>query len=171
MIEVGNVYVKLAGKEAGLKAVVVDKVDDNFVLVDGEVKRRRCNINHLKPLNIKLDIKPKSSTAIVKAALDKQGLLGVKVKVKKEKPKKVKAPRPKKQKIVKQPELKAEAKPKPAIKPKPAAKKAVKPAAKPKAKPAVKKAKPKPAAKKKAKPAVKKAKPKPAAKKKAKAKK
>jgi large subunit ribosomal protein L14e len=61
-IEVGRICVKLAGRETGLRCVIVDVMDKSFVLVTGPkkvtgVKRRRVNINHVKPLEDKLDIK------------------------------------------------------------------------------------------------------------------
>lgn len=57
MIEIGRLCIKLAGREAGKKAVIVDILDGNFVLIDGNVKRRKCNINHLELLSEKMDIK------------------------------------------------------------------------------------------------------------------
>jgi large subunit ribosomal protein L14e len=61
-IEVGRVCVKLSGREAGRKCVIVDLIDKTFVLVTGPksvtgVKRRRANTNHVEPLADKLDIK------------------------------------------------------------------------------------------------------------------
>lgn len=61
-IEVGRIYVKLAGREAGKKCVIVDIIDKNFVLITGPktvtgVKRRRANINHIEPLQDKIKIK------------------------------------------------------------------------------------------------------------------
>ena len=47
-LEIGQVCIKTAGREAGLICVVVDKIDENFVLVDGQVRRRKCNVLHLK---------------------------------------------------------------------------------------------------------------------------
>jgi large subunit ribosomal protein L14e len=60
-IEVGRICVKLAGREAGKKCVVVDVVDKSFVLITGPknltgVKRRRANINHIEPLQEKITI-------------------------------------------------------------------------------------------------------------------
>lgn len=58
-MEVGRVCVKIAGREAGKKCVVVEKVDDTYVVVVGKgVKRRRCNLKHLEPLPLKLDLPP-----------------------------------------------------------------------------------------------------------------
>lgn len=55
-MEVGRVCVKIAGKESGRVCVVVEKIDENFVIVDGFVKRRRCNIKHLEPLPYKIEV-------------------------------------------------------------------------------------------------------------------
>jgi len=61
-IEVGRICVKLTGREAGRKCVIVDVIDKSFVLVTGPktvtgIKRRRANINHVEPLQDKIDIK------------------------------------------------------------------------------------------------------------------
>ena len=50
MIDVGRVCVKLAGRDAGNKCIIVDVIDNNFVMIDGAVRRKRCNIRHLEPL-------------------------------------------------------------------------------------------------------------------------
>ncbi len=74
-IEVGRVCIKTAGREAGKVCVIVDVLDKNFVVVDGLVKRRRCNIKHLEPTEKKVDIQQGASTEEVKLALDAAGLL------------------------------------------------------------------------------------------------
>jgi len=61
-IEVGRICVKIAGREAGRRCVIVDVVDKNFILITGPqkvsgVKRRRVNVNHLEPTQTKIDIK------------------------------------------------------------------------------------------------------------------
>jgi large subunit ribosomal protein L14e len=71
-VEIGRVCVKIAGREAGKKCVVVEKVDKNFVVIDSPfVKRRRCNIRHLEPLDIVVDIKEGASSKEVEEALRK----------------------------------------------------------------------------------------------------
>jgi len=56
-IEVGRVCVKTAGREAGEKCVIIELIDENFVeVVGGSVKNRRCNINHLEPLEETLEV-------------------------------------------------------------------------------------------------------------------
>ncbi len=103
MIEIGRICVKLVGREAGKKAIIVDIIDNNFVLIDGNVKRRKCNIDHIEILPEKFDIKKGASTEEIKKIFKEKGILEEKepkVKNKKprkggEKPKKI---RPRKQK-------------------------------------------------------------------------
>jgi len=61
LIDIGRIVVILRGRRAGKKAVVVDIIDENFVLITGPkelngVKRRRMNIDHIMPLNFKVEI-------------------------------------------------------------------------------------------------------------------
>ncbi len=80
VFDVGRVCVKIAGREAGRKCVVVDIIDDNFVLVTGPkaltgVKRRRANVRHLEPTPHRVDIPRGASDDEVVKALEKAGLL------------------------------------------------------------------------------------------------
>lgn len=73
--DIGTVCVKLLGREAGYRCVVVEVIDKNFALIDGlKVRRRRCNFNHLAPTKDKIDIKTGASTKNVKKAIDKAKL-------------------------------------------------------------------------------------------------
>lgn len=77
-VEVGRICVKIAGREAGRKCVVVDVIDKNFALITGPkqltgVKRRRVNINHVEPTTEKIDIKRGASDEEVVKALEKAG--------------------------------------------------------------------------------------------------
>ncbi|MEK6869819.1 MAG: 50S ribosomal protein L14e [Nanoarchaeota archaeon] len=74
MIEIGRLCVKLAGRDAGLKCVVVDILDDKFVLIDGETRRRKCNILHIEPLKDVLKIKKKASHEEINKEFEKLGL-------------------------------------------------------------------------------------------------
>ena len=61
-LNVGTVCMKVAGKEGGSVCTVIKPFDKTFVMVTGPklvtgIKRRRCNIEHLEPTEIKLDIK------------------------------------------------------------------------------------------------------------------
>jgi len=72
-LEIGQVCVKTAGKEAGSVCVIVEKLDENFVLIDGQVKRRKCNVLHLKTLDKKLEIKKNESSETIKRELKALG--------------------------------------------------------------------------------------------------
>ncbi len=61
MIEIGRLCIKIAGRDAGKKCVVVDVIDDNTVLIDGETRRRNCNIKHIEPLKETIKIKKGAS--------------------------------------------------------------------------------------------------------------
>ena len=74
-MDVGRVCVKIVGREAGRKCVVVSTIDDNFVLVDSpEVRRRRCNVRHLKPMGERVDLTKGASSGNVEKALKKAGV-------------------------------------------------------------------------------------------------
>jgi len=79
-IEVGRICVKQAGRENGKKCVVIDVMDKSFVLVTGPkkvtgVKRRRVNINHVMPLQEKIEVKRGASDEEVAQILDDEGKL------------------------------------------------------------------------------------------------
>ena len=66
---VGRVCIKLAGRDAGKKCVVVNVVDEAFVLVDGETRRRKVNIRHLEPMDQIVDVADNATTDVVAKAL------------------------------------------------------------------------------------------------------
>ncbi len=66
-IEVGRICVKIAGREAGEKCVIVEVIDDKFVEVVGTaMKNRKCNIKHLEPVDQTMEIKSDDVEAIKK---------------------------------------------------------------------------------------------------------
>ncbi len=91
MFEVGHLCVKIAGRDAGKKCLIVDIVDENHVLIDGETRRRKCNVNHLEVLDQIIKIKKGASHDEVLKEMEKLGLKGrkTKAKPKTERPKKV----------------------------------------------------------------------------------
>ena len=77
-IEVGRVCVKVAGRDAGRRCVVVDLIDKNFVLITGPkdlsgVKRKRVNINHIKATADRIDIAKGESDENVAKTLEVAG--------------------------------------------------------------------------------------------------
>ncbi|MBS7635683.1 50S ribosomal protein L14e [Candidatus Bathyarchaeota archaeon] len=79
-IEVGRICVKIKGREAGRRCVILNVIDKNFVLVTGPknangVRRRRANISHLKPTDDSLKIRRGASDEEVYKALVEDGRL------------------------------------------------------------------------------------------------
>ncbi len=90
MIEVGRVCMKIAGRDAGQVCAVVEIIDKNYVLIDGQTRRRKCNVDHLEPLMKVVDISEGASHEDVVSELKK---LGVETKSKSSKPKKAAEPK------------------------------------------------------------------------------
>lgn len=85
-IEIGRICVKVVGREAGRKCVIVDLADRSFVLVTGPksvtgIKRRRVNINHLEPLQDKIELKRSASDEEVAETLKASGKLEMMVQI------------------------------------------------------------------------------------------
>ncbi len=117
MFEVGRICVKIAGRDAGQKCVIVDVLDDKYVLVDGMTRRRKCNKMHLEPSSQTVAITQNASHEHVIKAFKELGLevKTTKVKGKTVKPKAAKLSivkpvdtRPKKEKKPKAEKVKAE---------------------------------------------------------------
>ena len=96
MFELGRVCLKVAGREAGRYAVIVDIVDENFVIVSGpktitSVKRRKCNVDHLEPTENKFEIEQNVDDNLLETQWKSSGLiekLDIKIPVKRTKEKK-----------------------------------------------------------------------------------
>ncbi|MBI2106893.1 50S ribosomal protein L14e, partial [Candidatus Woesearchaeota archaeon] len=59
---IGRICVKLLGREAGSTCAIIDELDGNFVLIDGNVRRRKCNLDHLEISEKTLKVKKNAST-------------------------------------------------------------------------------------------------------------
>jgi len=73
-MEVGRICVKIVGREAGKKCIIVDVVDKNFALITGPkavtgIKRRRSNIDHIQPTSEKIEIKRSATDDEITEAL------------------------------------------------------------------------------------------------------
>ena len=79
-MEIGRICIKVLGREAGKKCVIVDLVDQNFVLITGpkavsSIKRRHANISHLELTQEKVDINRGATDEEVTEALKAAGKL------------------------------------------------------------------------------------------------
>jgi len=73
MVKLGDVAVKLAGRDAGELCAVVDVIDSNYVLIEGNTRRRKCNLFHLEFLGKNYSIKKNANREEVLDALKKLG--------------------------------------------------------------------------------------------------
>jgi len=106
--ETGRICVKIAGRDAGKKCVIVDVLENNLVLIDGQTRRRKCNILHLEPLDEMIEIEKGASHEEVAKAFKK---LGIDIKETKHKEKAQKPARSRDEKAAKKAETKKEKRP------------------------------------------------------------
>tara|TARA_Y100000310_G_C20697509_1_gene826751 strand:+ start:507 stop:959 length:453 start_codon:yes stop_codon:yes gene_type:complete len=71
---IGRICVKLAGRDAGQKCVVLSEIKNSRVLIDGATRRREVNVNHLEPLADTVEVKAGASTAEVSKVLEPFGV-------------------------------------------------------------------------------------------------
>lgn len=80
IFEIGRVCVKLAGRDAGKYCVIVENIDDTYVLIEGDTRRKKCNVSHLEPLNMAVEISAGVDRDTVAAALEEKGIILAKAK-------------------------------------------------------------------------------------------
>ena len=96
-MEIGRLVVKTAGRDAGKRGVIIDVISANYVLVDGEVRRKKVNIMHLEPLESVIKISKNAQHEEVSAELKKIGVEAKKLNPREksnEKPSRVRASQP-----------------------------------------------------------------------------
>ena len=80
VFDIGRVCVKVAGREAGRKCVIVDIKDENFVIITGPKSltgdtRRAVNVKHIEPTEYKVNIKKGASDEEVLKAIEEANLV------------------------------------------------------------------------------------------------
>jgi large subunit ribosomal protein L14e len=80
LYEIGRVCVKTTGRETGSYCVIIKEKEGSFVEITGPknisgVRRRRCNIHHLEPLEMMIDIKSEADDETVLKALENADLV------------------------------------------------------------------------------------------------
>ncbi len=74
LFNVGRLCLKVAGRDAGKHCVVVQEIDDRFVVVDGGTRRRKVNVRHLEPLADTLALASQADHAVVEKLFKERGL-------------------------------------------------------------------------------------------------
>ncbi|MFT7615216.1 MAG: large subunit ribosomal protein L14e [Candidatus Woesearchaeota archaeon] len=75
MFEVGRLCLKIAGRDSNKFCVIVEELEDRYVLVDGQTRRKKVNIAHIEPTQTVLDIKAKASHEDIVAILAKEDIV------------------------------------------------------------------------------------------------
>jgi large subunit ribosomal protein L14e len=70
----GRICIKIRGKEKNRPCVIVDTIDKNFVVIDGLVKKRRCNIKHLNILEKKIKLEKYDKEKIIESLI-REGII------------------------------------------------------------------------------------------------
>lgn len=73
LFEVGRLCLKVAGRDAGRSCVVVEQVDDHFVVIDGDVRRRRVNVKHLEPTTNFIELSGKVTPEQIAKVFEAEG--------------------------------------------------------------------------------------------------
>ena len=79
---IGQVCVKIAGRDAGRVCVIVEDLGKGLVLIEGGVRRRKCNLKHLEFLDDVVKVKKGASHVEVVKALKRFGVSERKGKIK-----------------------------------------------------------------------------------------
>ncbi len=74
LLDVGRICCKTSGREAGNYCVIVNRINDNLVLIDGYVRRKKCNIKHLEPLDKIIKVDKDTNSEIIKKLIKESGL-------------------------------------------------------------------------------------------------
>jgi len=80
LYEIGRVCIKTTGRETGSYCVIIKEKEDSFVEITGPknisgIRRRRCNIHHLEPLEMKIEIKSEADDEAILKALEEADLI------------------------------------------------------------------------------------------------
>ena len=74
MFEIGRICIKTVGRDAMKHCVIIDIIDKNTVLIDGNTRRKNVNKLHIEPLGKVLKINKNETTEKVLEALEKEGI-------------------------------------------------------------------------------------------------
>jgi large subunit ribosomal protein L14e len=105
MYSIGRICVKTAGRDAGKYCVIVEQIDNDYVMIDGETRRRKCNVDHLEPTDKTVELKKGADNKTVVSALKNAGIETAEKKTGKAKKEETK--RPKKENSKKETPVKA----------------------------------------------------------------
>ena len=74
MIEIGRLCVKTSGRDSGNFCVVISDENKGYVTIDGNVRRKKCNLNHLEFLDKVLKVKKDEKSETIQKLLEKEDI-------------------------------------------------------------------------------------------------
>ncbi len=74
VIEIGRLAMKTAGRDAGKECLIIEVLKEGYVTIDGNTRRRKCNITHLNLKSQVVKIKKGATHSEVISALKKLGV-------------------------------------------------------------------------------------------------
>jgi len=73
MYTVGSLVMKIAGRDARKVGVVLEVLDNNTLLIDGQTRRRKVNMVHVEPIGKSVQITKDAKTEDVAKVLEGAG--------------------------------------------------------------------------------------------------
>ena len=74
MFEIGRLCIKTQGRDASKYCLIINKIDEKYVLIDGNTRRRKVNVSHLEPFDRVLNVKKDASTKEVLEEFKKENI-------------------------------------------------------------------------------------------------
>ena len=74
LLELGRLCIKTCGRDAMKHCIVVEIIDKNYVVVDGNTRKKKVNILHLEPIGKKFDVKKDITRKEIFEIFKKEGI-------------------------------------------------------------------------------------------------
>ena len=73
MVKVGDVVMKVAGRDAGRIGVVVEAMQNGYYMLDGDTRKKKVNFRHIEFLGKELKIGKNTSSEDLRKAISELG--------------------------------------------------------------------------------------------------
>src|SRR3989338_2080261 len=73
MVKTGDVVIKLAGRDAGRIAVVVEDLGNGYYTIDGDARKRKVNFKHIEFLGKEIKVGKGATSEEIRKVLGEMG--------------------------------------------------------------------------------------------------
>lgn len=73
MVKTGDVVMKIAGRDAGRIAIVVEDLGNGYYKIDGDTRKRKVNFKHIDFLGKEVKVGKNASTEEIRKVLEEMG--------------------------------------------------------------------------------------------------